>query len=614
MNNQKHSAKLRRKSTKGKIFKKRQFRGNQYTSSSSQNNITIDSDRCNTKRKSSSTDLPTHLQLPTSSSAKKIQKQDIPPQSTTKILSSFVFMDTDIIQSIVSLIGRCPLCVNNALTVSFDVEKKKGLAIPLNLSCTLPTCMWEKTFFTSKKIEKNDFVGDKTYEINCRSIIAMREIGKGHSALSTFCGFMNLPPPMNKTSFNDLQEKLHDLYLKAADISMESAANELKKNDDDPITNITVSCDGTWQKRGFSSMNGVVTIIASETGKCLDYQVMSKVCNACNTWDAKKATDPDDYNNFHASHNCPINHEGSAGSMEAAGTVMCFSRSVDNRQLRYLKYIGDGDSKSYNEVVATNPYPGHTVEKLECVGHIQKRVGTRLRKLKTADKTLSGKGKLTDKIINKLQNYFGLAIRQNAGSSVYEMKKAIGAILFHCTEEGDPEIRHRMCPKNLDSWCKYQKSKIDPSIKFKESLGIPVAIKNKIKPIFQDLSDDTLLSKCLHGKTQNNNESINNVIWRRCPKEVFVGRSTIEIGVCSAVISFNDGAAGILTLFDLLGIIYGKFTEQYCFQKDTDRIMLMNRKEAVANKKRRKHLRSVKKGFNDKVSEKEGTTYGAGLF
>ena len=120
-------------------------------------------------------------------------------------------------------------------------------------------------------------------------------------------------------------------------------------------------------------------------------------------------------------HECDINHEGSsAGSMEAAGIVECFMSSEDDRKLWYINYIGDGDSKSYSDVVAHDPYHGKGVRKLECVWHIQKRLGARLRKLKTANKSaladgkpLGGKGQLTDKIINELQNYFGIAIRQS---------------------------------------------------------------------------------------------------------------------------------------------------------------------------------------------------------
>ena len=54
----------------------------------------------------------------------------------------------------------------------------------------------------------------------------------------------------------------------------------------------------------------------------------------------------------------PINHQGSAGTMEAIGVVRIFERSVPELKLRYTTYIGDVDSKAYPSVVATNPYPG----------------------------------------------------------------------------------------------------------------------------------------------------------------------------------------------------------------------------------------------------------------
>ena len=47
------------------------------------------------------------------------------------------------------------------------------------------------------------------------------------------------------------------------------------------ILDITVRVsgdDGSWQKRGHSFLNGVVTLVASDTGKCVDYRVLSKHC------------------------------------------------------------------------------------------------------------------------------------------------------------------------------------------------------------------------------------------------------------------------------------------------------------------------------------------------
>ena len=66
--------------------------------------------------------------------------------------------------------------------------------------------------------------------------------------------------------------------------------------------------------------------------------------------------------------------------MEVVGAKRVFERSIEKHNLRYTKYLGDGDSKSFTSVKFT--YPGIEVQKLECVGHIQKRVGTRLRNLK----------------------------------------------------------------------------------------------------------------------------------------------------------------------------------------------------------------------------------------
>ena len=79
--------------------------------------------------------------------------------------------------------------------------------------------------------------------------------------------------------------------------------------------------------------------------------------------------------------------------------------------------------------------------------------------------------------------------------------------------------------------------------------------------MFLELSDENLLSKCLHGKTQNSNESINGVIWKRCPKDVFVGRKVLEMGVASAVISFNDGTKRLIDVMKELKVEPGHYSE-----------------------------------------------------
>ncbi|GFV76735.1 uncharacterized protein TNCV_4729551 [Trichonephila clavipes] len=66
------------------------------------------------------------------------------------------------------------------------------------------------------------------------------------------------------------------------------------------------------------------------------------------------------------------------------GAYRIFERSENLRKLQYTDYYGDGDSKAYESV--KNRYAPNTVNKLECIGHVQKRVGSHLRKLKKSVK------------------------------------------------------------------------------------------------------------------------------------------------------------------------------------------------------------------------------------
>ena len=312
--------------------------------------------------------------------------------------------------------------------------------------------------------------GKKPYDINLRMCISFREIGIGYAGLETFNFLANMLPPMTKFAYENIKSDLYNAYLSAAQDSMKSAADEIrnlklgKENDINDVAQCRVSLDGTWQKRGYSSLNGVVTVIATDSGKCIDTDVLSKHCNSCKIWEREK--DSPQYDEWKESHDCRINHTGSSGSMESSGAVKMFNRSVQFNKLQYVEYLGDGDTSSFHDVQLSNPYPGITMKKLECVGHVQKRVGTRLRNMKKAykgiklkdGKPLTGKNRLTEKVINTLQNYYGMAIRQNKGKSVYEMKKSVGAILFHCSEASTEDNRHIYCPHGTESWCKWQKN------------------------------------------------------------------------------------------------------------------------------------------------------------
>ena len=101
-----------------------------------------------------------------------------------------------------------------------------------------------------------------------------------------------------------------------------------------------------------------------------------------------------------------------------------------------------------------------------------------------------------------------------------------------------------------------------------------------LKKVFshEDLGSDTLLNKCLLGETQNLNESFNELIWKTVPKDVFVCKRSLQIGVASATIAYNDGAKGLL-VFIKCRIKPGYFTTLgCCTQYDKRRVSAMDRK------------------------------------
>ena len=111
--------------------------------------------------------------------------------------------------------------------------------------------------------------------------------------------------------------------------------------------------------------------------------------------------------------------------MEVEGALKMWNRSIQKHNLRYSFMVSDGDSKAF-KAVSESPCYGEnfTIEKMDCVGHVQKRMGKRLSNLKSITKgklqdgkTIGGKGRLTDVTIKRIQRYYGLAIRQNTCKS-----------------------------------------------------------------------------------------------------------------------------------------------------------------------------------------------------
>jgi hypothetical protein len=248
-----------------------------------------------------------------------------------------------------------------------NVDKRKGIVSNLQLVCN--NCDASTSFMTCEK-NPNGF-----YENNLRLVYGMRSIGKGNAAARTLCSVMNLPQPPNR--FESYNKELGKSIINAAKYSMNCAKIEaLIENDGDKDNSVIY--DGTWQKRSHTSLNGVITVTSLDTGKVLDIEFMSKYCNKCLG------------KNIMNHEGCLANYSGTSGGMEVVGVTRIYERSVVENRVRYTNYLGDGDSKAFETVKNLKPYGDQvSLSKMEYIGHIQKRMGGRLRRLRKAYKKTS---------------------------------------------------------------------------------------------------------------------------------------------------------------------------------------------------------------------------------
>ena len=149
-------------------------------------------------------------------------------------------------------------------------------------------------------------------------------------------------------------------------------------------------------------------------------------------------------------------------------------------------------------------------------------------------------------MIDKMQNYYGLAIRQNKNNLEQMIKDAMAG-LYH-----------------ISSWEKWQREKATKSYQYKHRIVLPKAVMDECSlstAIYTDVTDRNVLSRCLESYTQNSNQSLNNLICARCPKKVYQGRKVVELCTSSALTHFNDGASSVTRVLECLQICPGKNTK-----------------------------------------------------
>ncbi|KOC61418.1 hypothetical protein WH47_06585 [Habropoda laboriosa] len=212
-------------------------------------------------------------------------------------------------------------------------------------------------------------------------------------------------------------------------------------------------------------------------------------------------------------------------------------------------------------------------------------MGTRLRNARKTNKGIGGKGtgKLTEKVIAELTKYYGLAIRRNP-NSVEEMRKGIWATYFHKSSTNERRQRQN-CPPGKDSWCKWRQAEAAGTVEnyTHEKPPLNDKVLEILKPIYEDLSSDQLLERCIRAETQNNSESLNAIIWTFAPKDIHSGAKIVEIATFLAII-FNEGFLPILKVMSVRGATAGQQAEAYVNSRNEVRITCSERRSSEFSK------------------------------
>ena len=135
-----------------------------------------------------------------------------------------------------------------------------------------------------------------SFEMNQRIVHSTRSLGKGFTSVEKINELTIIPPPITKNNYETLANKVASFTRAVAEETMRDPATEIHNtsntNNSATVVDNSVSCDGIWHGRGFSSNNDVFNAISLDNGKFLDVEPMSKFCKGCIMKNNLKQKDP----------------------------------------------------------------------------------------------------------------------------------------------------------------------------------------------------------------------------------------------------------------------------------------------------------------------------------
>ncbi|KAH8025539.1 hypothetical protein HPB51_009479 [Rhipicephalus microplus] len=184
------------------------------------------------------------------------------------------------------------------------------------------------------------------------------------------------------------------------------------------------------------------------------------------------------------------------------------------------------------------------------------------------------------------------------------MQRAVMATYHHVTST-DQDPHHELCPEGAQSWCRHRaaEAKREPQPKHKRSL--PDYVAAAMLPIYERLSQKSLLQRCLGAKTQNASESFHSILWSLMPKEQHSSLIAVETALHEAVLRYNAGCCkATQVISDSIGLQPGHLAIQRAREKNA----------LCLKKNSKRHQEKMKARQKKKRVRQDTSSYCAGAF
>ena len=500
--------------------------------------------------------------IPTSSEEMKIQIEGYSYNQSVRPLCGNYIVDLSAMILSLSEVASCILC-NGGVMELFEMACRGTCASKLLFRCN--KCYNSKIFMNVGEINS-----DSTNSLDTSTVLAGRIAGLNSEKTRTYHAGLNLQTPPTSYCLIKLQDKVIAAAEDEAIASMERATKQLKSMMGiDPTTkcvHASASLDGAYH---FSSCFS--SIVSTEIGKVLAYDVISNSCRICTRYENKynkNSISEIDQEKWDAHKEiCPVLEYSQYANIHLESAIAPkLIEHAHKRGIIFPELVCDGDNNAVESLNTSDIYQklgiNMNISKIECLSHVMRTMMNNLignpfaaGKCSMEEASVESYPKeikyMTRAISGRVSHLYRLALEFNEGNPT-RAKAEIDAIPFHLgANDNNASENHRFCPCLKNTWCDYQKAIFYKSPVPHHPDYLSNALVDFIGQTFSKYkyNDEEFIQTLIFGMTTNHNESIHHVLFDMVSKKERTGLKVMKLGAALAVIRYNDGFDAVYNIF-----------------------------------------------------------------